>query len=658
MGTSLRILLIEDSEDDARLVLREIEQSGYEVDFERVETADAMRTALAHQAWDLIICDFSLPRFSAPNALELLKKSGYDLPFIIVSGTIGEESAVNALKAGAHDFIIKGNFARLVPAIQRELKEAEVRRERRDRERELEAIASISSRLRTAKTFDEMLSRLLGQALMLIEAEAGSIWLYDPTSNMVELKIQQGWNDEYIGSSYKLGEGIPGLVVQLGEAIVADEFINDEHVTEENRNQIPEGVGGACVPLHTEENIVGVMFINVTLPRKLTTGEIRIINTLAEIGGNSIHRMFLHEQTIKQLERLAALRSIDLTISSVFDLQITLKILINEVIKQLEVDAASILLVEPSSSRLEYVAGQGFYTPNIEASSVRIGEGNAGRAVIERRIIEVPDLMKIDGKFIRAQLLANEEFISYFAVPLITKGEVKGVLEIFNRTRLNPNHEWLDFLETLGGQTAIAIENSILFQDLQRSNFELAIAYDATIEGWSRALDLRDKETEGHTQRVTDMTLKLARKMGLSEERLILIRRGALLHDIGKMGIPDYILYKPEELSEEEQKIMRQHPQLAYDMLEPIAYLRDALNIPHCHHEKWDGTGYPRGLSGTQIPLEARLFTIVDIWDAITTNRPYRQGWPKEKALEYIREQSGKYFDPQLVEIFLKEIGD
>ena len=156
MGTHLRILLVEDSEDDTRLVLREIQHAGYDVEFERVETADAMRAALARQAWDLIICDFSLPRFNAPNALELLKKSGHDLPFIIVSGTIGEESAVNALKAGAHDFIIKGNFARLIPAIQRELKEAEVRRERRERERELEAIASVSSKLRTAKTLEEM----------------------------------------------------------------------------------------------------------------------------------------------------------------------------------------------------------------------------------------------------------------------------------------------------------------------------------------------------------------------------------------------------------------------------------------------------------------------------------------------------------------------
>ncbi len=654
MSTYLRILLIEDSEDDAHLLLRELKRGEYEVETERVETAESMRTALTRQQWDLIICDFSLPSFNAPSALELLKKTGIDLPFIIVSGTIGEESAVNALKAGAHDFIIKGNFARLIPAIERELKEAAVRRERQERERELEAIALVSSRLRTARTFDEMLSQLLEQSLALVEGEAGSIWLYDPINEVIELKVQRGWNDQYLGSSYKFGEGIPGQVVQRGKAIVSPEFRSDEHVSEENRREIPPGIGGACVPLHTEDRIVGVMFINVTQPRELTIGEIRILNALAEIGGSSIHRMYLHEQMVKQLERLAALRSIDLAISSVFELQVTLTIVINEVVKQLQVDAANVLLIQ--AGKLEYIVGQGFHTPNIEATSLRIGEGIVGRVVIERRVISIPNLSSADGKFRRAQLLADEGFVSYFAVPLIAKGEVKGVLEIFNRSRLNPNREWLDFLETLGGQTAIAIENSMLFQDLQRSNFELAMAYEATIEGWSHALDLRDRETEGHTQRVTDMTLRLARKMGLSEERLVLIKRGALLHDIGKMGIPDYILHKPEELTPEEQAIMRQHPQLAYDMLEPIAYLRDALNIPYCHHEKWDGTGYPRGLAGTQIPLEARLFAIVDVWDAITTDRPYRKRWPQTQALEYIREQSGKYFDPQLVEIFLREI--
>jgi putative two-component system response regulator len=197
------------------------------------------------------------------------------------------------------------------------------------------------------------------------------------------------------------------------------------------------------------------------------------------------------------------------------------------------------------------------------------------------------------------------------------------------------------------------------FQKLneERSNLEeahanLKAAYDATIEGWSRAMDLRDKETEGHSQRVTQLTLKLAARLGIEQEELVQIRRGALLHDMGKLGVPDAVLLKPGKLNEEEWGLMRQHPQLAYDMLYPIEYLRPALDIPFCHHEKWDGSGYPRGLKGGQIPLSARIFAIVDVWDALTSDRPYRSAWTKADTLIYLREQSGKHFDPMVAEAF------
>jgi putative two-component system response regulator len=190
--------------------------------------------------------------------------------------------------------------------------------------------------------------------------------------------------------------------------------------------------------------------------------------------------------------------------------------------------------------------------------------------------------------------------------------------------------------------------------NIETAHEQLLSAYDATIEGWSRAMDLRDKETEGHTLRVTDLSVKLARNMGINEGELLFIRRGALLHDIGKLGVPDAILHKASSLNDDEWKIMRQHPQFAYDMLYPIEYLRPALDIPYCHHEKFDGTGYPRQLKGEQIPLSARIFAIVDVWDALTSDRPYRPAWDKEKALEYIKTESGKHFDPKVVEAFLK----
>ena len=191
-------------------------------------------------------------------------------------------------------------------------------------------------------------------------------------------------------------------------------------------------------------------------------------------------------------------------------------------------------------------------------------------------------------------------------------------------------------------------------EKLQKSHQHLLAAYDATIAGWSHAMDLRDRETEGHSQRVTELTLKLARVFGLAEDALPHIRHGALLHDMGKLGIPDSILQKPSELSPEEWIVMHTHPQLAYEMLYPMEYLRPALDIPYCHHEKWDGTGYPRGLKREQIPIAARLFSIVDVWDAITSDRTYRPAYTLEAARQHIREQSGKHFDPQIVEAFFK----
>jgi response regulator RpfG family c-di-GMP phosphodiesterase len=358
----------------------------------------------------------------------------------------------------------------------------------------------------------------------------------------------------------------------------------------------------------------------------------------------------------RQLERLTAMRSIDLAIIASLDLRVTLNVLLKEVTSQLNVDAASILLMRSDTRMLEYTAGRGFRDRGIEQSRLRLGEGHTGRAALERRLVSVPNLAMEAGAFARANLLKAENFQAYFGQPLLVKGQVKGVLEIFHRTPLDPEPEWLDFLDALSGQAAIAIDNAQLFDSLQRANTDLTLAYDATIEGWSRALDLRDKETEGHTQRVTETTLQLARTTGMSQDQLVHVRRGALLHDIGKLGIPDSILLKPDLLTQEEWVIMRKHPVYAYELLLPIAYLHPALDIPYCHHEKWDGTGYPRGLKGEQIPLASRLFAVADVWDALSSDRPYRAGWPAQKVREYIRAESGLYFEPRAVEAFFSII--
>ncbi|HEY4712185.1 MAG TPA: HD domain-containing phosphohydrolase [Dehalococcoidia bacterium] len=358
------------------------------------------------------------------------------------------------------------------------------------------------------------------------------------------------------------------------------------------------------------------------------------------------------EKIQMQLEHLKALSEIDRAILSSFDLQFSLKIFLNQVVSRLGVDAANIMLFSSIPQNLESVAGTGFRTSAFEHRQLRLGEGNAGLAALERRIVHISHLEGQSGNPRLAKALVGESFTSYYGVPLIAKGQVMGVLEIFHRSQLEPDEEWLNFLNILAGQAAIAIDSAKLFESLQSSNTELALAYDATIEGWSRALDLRDKETEGHSRRVTQLTVQLAKAMGIKNSELVQIRRGALLHDIGKMGIPDSILLKPDELTEKEWEIMKQHPVHAVNMLGSLMYLKDALDIPYSHHEKWDGTGYPRGLKGEEIPLAARIFAVADVYDALTSNRPYRKAWTKAEALQYIREQSGKHFDPTIVDAF------
>jgi PAS domain S-box-containing protein/putative nucleotidyltransferase with HDIG domain len=376
----------------------------------------------------------------------------------------------------------------------------------------------------------------------------------------------------------------------------------------------------------------------------------RFIGTAQDVSERKLAEIQIHQQ----IRRLTALAKIDQAIISTFNLGSMMETVLPQVVAQLQVDAADVLLLPPDSEMLDYVAGQGFRTQVAETAQVPISNSLAGRAVKERRLIKIENLQEQYGNSRLSDRLAGEGFVSYFGVPLIADGKVKGVLEVFHRTPLYPYAEWVDFLNALAGQVALAIENASLFANLEQFNRGLSQAYDTTIEGWSRALDLRDKETEGHTLRVTELTLTLAHKFSFTDTQMLYIRWGALLHDIGKMGIPDSILLKPDKLSEEEWAIMRKHPQYAYDLLQPIAFLTPALDIPYCHHEKWDGTGYPRGLKGEEIPLQARIFAVVDVWDALCSDRPYRPRWPEEKVHEYICTLSGTYFDPQVVDIFMR----
>ncbi len=356
----------------------------------------------------------------------------------------------------------------------------------------------------------------------------------------------------------------------------------------------------------------------------------------------------------RQIRQLAALHTIDTAITASFDIKIPLTIILQQTINLLGADAANVRLLNPLTHMLEFAAGQGFRTNNLQNTSVMIGQGFAGEAALKRRIIKIADLKHYSPNALQAPGLMEEEFTSYYGVPLIAKGDVKGVLEIYHRSVITPGEDWLEFLNMMASQAAVAIESAILFQHFQQTNNDLTLAYDAVIESWSQALELSGRETEQHASRVVRFATELAGHVGVDQKEIQNLQRGAKLHDIGKICIPEAILQKPGPLSEEEWIVVRHHPQLAYQLLSPIKYLSSALDIPHYHNEKWDGGGYPDGLHGDQIPVCARIFRLVHVFDALTTDHPYRAAWTKEKALEYISDQAGIQFDPILVKIFLK----
>lgn len=351
----------------------------------------------------------------------------------------------------------------------------------------------------------------------------------------------------------------------------------------------------------------------------------------------------------RMLQKMERLMEINITLNSTLELGQVLDLIIAKAVEMLECEAGSILLYNKEKDCLYFSASTSSDSKKLAEIPVPLTDSLAG-AIFSKNIPLIVNNVDKDirhNSSVAAQV--NFRTNSLLGVPMRIQNRVTGVLEALNKRQGTFTEEDVKILTAIASQAAVAIENAQLVQALQDS-------YDSTLEGWAAALDLRDKETEGHSQRVTVLTVQLAQAIGVSQDALTYLRQGALLHDIGKMAVPDSILHKQGPLTEQEKAVMRQHPLNAYNMLYPIAYLRSALDIPYCHHEKWDGSGYPRGLKGEEIPLAARIFTIIDVWDALRSNRPYREAWSEKKTIAYIQKQAGKSFDPKIVKNFVDVI--
>jgi HD-GYP domain-containing protein (c-di-GMP phosphodiesterase class II) len=512
----------------------------------------------------------------------------------------------------------------------------------------LERISVLLSGFRTSSTQEQTVERAMNLLLELVPADAALLLGYPAEKSQAVILHAHGAWSSLAGDSVQWEKiRVDADPQKRGEDAPIGKLL-------EQNGKSPLHLWN--VALRSRDRILGSLWIGRASgeSQAFSKEELRTAEMIADIAAGGLLHFGLNERVERQRTRLQSMRSVERAITSSLDLNVTLSVFLDQAVGLLRADAAAVLLIDPKSRDLTVSAARGFRRDSRPASRVRADHNLAARAALERKIVSVAGSKPGDPALADQPLMLEEEFLSYHAAPLIAHGQVKGVLEVFRRTTAEQDTDFSDLLDSLALQGAIAIDTAESFQIYQRTHSELSLACDLTIEGWSRAVDLRAREPEGHGLRVSEWTIRTAEKLRYPAQQMLALRRGALLHDIGKLGIPDSILWKPDALTEEEWQLMRQHPKFAEQLLTPIDFLRPAMDIPKFHHEWWDGGGYPYGLSGTDIPLAARIFSVVDVWDSLQTHRPFRGPWNPSDAVRHLEQSSGKQFDPDAVGAFLE----
>ena len=789
----LRVLVLEEQEDDARRMLHELEKSGFTVQSRRVADEEAYAQALDLGAYDLILSEYYLIDFTARAALRLLHERNLDTPFIVVTDSLAEEYVVALMQQGASDYVIKDRMVRLGGAVTAALAQKRLRIEKdatllrlsdseerfrriaenapdilyrlrthpdtayefvsqavehvlgypaenfyrdfqfvfqivhpddraklqaqfemplvstedytlrwihpdgravwteqrnvrvyneegvlvavegiaRDiteqveRQNQQEAILAVAAALRDAMTRAEIAPVVVEKLAKLLSADRVALCMVDPDDGGLHVEAATGAWEAWVGGRMEVGRENLRSIIAEGKPMI-------HHVAESDGSgakaysRKPVNTGWlvglrimVCVPMISQEQTMGILCVgcseNDHRPQ-MQERIIRLSTLVGDITASALHRASLYEESRRRVHRLTSLRNINRALSAGMERNVIVSILLDQLMLQKGVDMVDLLLLDPYTRllRCEQRRGYGVTTTSepVGGLMLRLNESLAGRVVLDRRYRSEADLTRVEDGGMQRKMFLAEGMRAYLAAPLMAHGEVLGVLELLRRTPEPFDADWLEFVESLVGQVSTALNNAELYGRIQRSNIDLMQAYDAVIQAWAQAMESRGIEPPGHTRRTLRWTLAMARSFGVLDEQLPHIRRGVLLHDIGKMAIADHIQLKPGPLTPGEISELRRHPHIASVWLSPVAYLQPAIDIPYCHHEWWDGSGYPRGLRGTQIPLAARIFTVADVYDVLCSDRPHRQAWKPEQAAKFIREQAGTQFDPAVISAF------
>ncbi len=625
-----------------------------------VGSADEMERALATGPVGLVIAGLPLPWGDPADALRVLRQLRTPpsvttrIPLILLpaDGSLPERLARQAVREGLGDYLLTARNWDLLPRIVDNALTRGSEWAARSELKEPTLPARVATALDEATTPQfHPTGDLRGLATMIVTtlieqfklADCGLLLLRDGA--LIRL-VRAGPQAVTASGDLRLeGPGLVPAAARTGHPVYAEDVHTDPRYIEGE----PQTQSELAVPLLVNNHVIGVL--DFQSQQRAGFAE-NIQSRIARQAGQvalALDNAWRLAETEERLRRLLGLPDTmrDQAIQGDLHLDLALSLMLQAAMTNLALDAVVVLLLNPDTQRLEYQAGQGFRSPPVTLREATL------TVAPERPTLSLPALVR-DG------LMQSEGFLGHHACLLVIRGQVAGLLEVYHRQPFQPDAAWLARLERVAAQAANAIENAQrrVFDQLPRharSGNELELAYDTTLEAWARAVELHAQEAVGHTERVTHGTLRLAQACGLSGATLPHLCRGALLHDLGTISLPAHILLKPEPLTAAEMALVHKHPVHAYEWLAPIAFLQPALDIPYCHHEKWDGTGYPRGLRGRDIPLSARVFAVVDAWDTLSSppRSGAREAWPPEKVREHLRAGAGTHFDPDLVDTFL-----
>jgi HD-GYP domain-containing protein (c-di-GMP phosphodiesterase class II) len=514
----------------------------------------------------------------------------------------------------------------------------------------LERVTEVASRI---EDFKKVLSQLLDLAVEITSTEAGSILLR--RGDYIVVEAAEGPKANLLTDlKLPLGTGIAGWVAKTGVPLLSNDVKKDERwdsriaeaIQYETRNIL-------CLPIKAGSDVIGVLeLINKRNEKDFVQDDLDISLLFTSFLAQTIEISRLLHEMDDRIKELSVLTDTSTLISSTLDLEKLLNVIMNRLKEVMHAEASSIFQIDEETNELYFLVATG--EKGEEAKEIRVpwGKGIVGWTAEKGEILNVPDVTKDKRFFTGVDKKTKFQTRSILAIPLKIKGKVIGVAEVLNKIGDEPFDERDEkVFEAISKQASVAIDNARLYTDLSD-------LFKSSIRALVNAVEAKDKYTRGHTERVTEYSVLIAGELGLPQEEIQRIELSGLLHDIGKIGIPDNILLKPGKLTDEEFEVVKQHPKRGVQMLQPIKQLSTVLDGILYHHEKLDGSGYPEGLMGNGIPMVARIITIGDAYDAMTTDRPYRNALPKEEAIRRLRQDSNTQFDPELVEVFIQAIGE